>query len=86
MQASNGRKRSSRRSEEGRNEATGPMRNLVNQKMRTMRDINPRPSLIDEMANNHMGNVENGIRIVRKLKAAPEGFPFGFCAKSLWQQ
>jgi len=34
-----------------------------------------------EMANNHMGDVEHGIRIVHELKAASEGFPFGFCVK-----
>jgi sialic acid synthase SpsE/mannose-6-phosphate isomerase-like protein (cupin superfamily) len=33
------------------------------------------------MANNHMGDVEQGIRIVHELKAASDGFPFGFCIK-----
>ena len=46
-----------------------------------MRDPNLRPLFIYEMANNHMGDVEHGIRIVRELKAASEGFPFGFCVK-----
>lgn len=46
-----------------------------------MRDINRRPLFIFEMANNHMGDVEHGIRIVRELKEASEGFPFGFCVK-----
>jgi len=46
-----------------------------------MRDINQRPLFIYEMANNHMGDVEHGIRIVRELKTASEGFPFGFCVK-----
>ncbi len=46
-----------------------------------MRDLNLRPLFIYEMANNHMGDVEHGIRIVRELKAASEGFPFGFCVK-----
>jgi sialic acid synthase SpsE/mannose-6-phosphate isomerase-like protein (cupin superfamily) len=46
-----------------------------------MRDVNQRPLFIYEMANNHMGDVEHGIRIVRELKNASEGFPFGFCVK-----
>jgi sialic acid synthase SpsE/D-lyxose ketol-isomerase len=46
-----------------------------------MRDVSRRPLFIYEMANNHMGDVEHGIRIVRELKAASEGFPFGFCVK-----
>jgi N-acetylneuraminate synthase len=33
------------------------------------------------MANNHMGDVQHGIRIVRELKSASEGFPFDFCVK-----
>jgi N-acetylneuraminate synthase len=33
------------------------------------------------MANNHMGDVQHGIRIVRELKNASEGFPFDFCVK-----
>jgi sialic acid synthase SpsE/mannose-6-phosphate isomerase-like protein (cupin superfamily) len=46
-----------------------------------MQDLNRRPLFIYEMANNHMGDVEHGIRIVRELKAASEGFPFDFCVK-----
>lgn len=46
-----------------------------------MQDLNRRPLFIYEMANNHMGDVEHGIRIVRELKAASEGFPFSFCVK-----
>jgi sialic acid synthase SpsE/quercetin dioxygenase-like cupin family protein len=46
-----------------------------------MHDLNTRPLFIYEMANNHMGDVEHGIRIVRELKAASEGFPFSFCVK-----
>jgi sialic acid synthase SpsE len=46
-----------------------------------MRDLNRRPIFIYEMANNHMGDVEHGIRIVRELKTASEGFPFAFCVK-----
>ena len=46
-----------------------------------MRDLNRRPLFIYEMANNHMGDVEHGIRIVRELKTASEGFPFAFCVK-----
>jgi sialic acid synthase SpsE/D-lyxose ketol-isomerase len=46
-----------------------------------MRDPDSRPLFVYEMANNHMGDVEHGIRIVHELKAASEGFPFGFCVK-----
>jgi sialic acid synthase SpsE/mannose-6-phosphate isomerase-like protein (cupin superfamily) len=46
-----------------------------------MRDPDSRPMFIYEMANNHMGDVEHGIRIVRELKAASDGFPFRFCIK-----
>jgi sialic acid synthase SpsE/mannose-6-phosphate isomerase-like protein (cupin superfamily) len=46
-----------------------------------MGNINQRPLFVYEMANNHMGDVEHGIRIVRELKAASDGFPFAFCVK-----
>ncbi|MGA7521614.1 MAG: N-acetylneuraminate synthase family protein [Acidobacteriaceae bacterium] len=46
-----------------------------------MRDLSQRPLFIYEMANNHMGDVEHGIRIVRELKEASAGFPFAFCVK-----
>lgn len=46
-----------------------------------MHRLKKRPLFIYEMANNHMGDVEHGIRIVRELKRASEGFPFGFCVK-----
>ena len=46
-----------------------------------MGDVNRRLLFIYEMANNHMGDVDHGIRIVKELKAASEGFPFSFCVK-----
>jgi len=46
-----------------------------------MGNMNRRPLFIYEMANNHMGDVEHGIRIVKELKTASEGFPFAFCVK-----
>lgn len=46
-----------------------------------MGNVDQRPLFIYEMANNHMGDVEHGIRIVRELKAVSEGFPFAFCVK-----
>ena len=46
-----------------------------------MPDVSKRPLFIYEMANNHMGDVEHGIRIIKELKAVSEGFPFGFCVK-----
>jgi sialic acid synthase SpsE/mannose-6-phosphate isomerase-like protein (cupin superfamily) len=44
-------------------------------------DIHKRPLFVYEMANNHMGVVEHGIRIIHELKKASEGFPFSFCVK-----
>ncbi len=46
-----------------------------------MNDLNKSPMFIYEMANNHMGDVEHGVRIVRELKASSEEFPFRFCVK-----
>ena len=46
-----------------------------------MSNTNRRPLFIFEMANNHMGDVEHGIRIVHELKEASAGFPFSFCVK-----
>jgi len=43
--------------------------------------IDKRPLFVYEMANNHMGDVEHGIRIVRELREASSGFPFQFCIK-----
>lgn len=39
------------------------------------------PLFILEMANNHMGDVAHGIRIVRELREACAGFPFRFAIK-----
>ena len=39
------------------------------------------PLFIFEMANNHMGDVAHGIRIVQELREACEGFPFRFAIK-----
>jgi sialic acid synthase SpsE/mannose-6-phosphate isomerase-like protein (cupin superfamily) len=46
-----------------------------------VRDLQKRPLFIYEMANNHMGDVAHGIRIVKELKAASAGFPFNFAVK-----
>ncbi len=46
-----------------------------------MKDLNQRPLFIYEMANNHMGDVAHGVRIIEELKRASEGFPFAFCVK-----
>ena len=40
-----------------------------------------RPLFIFEMANNHMGSVEHGLRIVEAMKEATSGFPFPFAIK-----
>ncbi len=39
------------------------------------------PLFIFEMANNHMGDVAHGLRIIRELRDACEGFPFRFAVK-----
>jgi sialic acid synthase SpsE/quercetin dioxygenase-like cupin family protein len=39
------------------------------------------PLFIFEMANNHQGSVQHGIRIVRELAEAVRGFPFRFAVK-----
>jgi sialic acid synthase SpsE/quercetin dioxygenase-like cupin family protein len=46
-----------------------------------MKDLNRRPLFIFEMANNHMGSVEHGYRIVEALREAVKGFPFHFAVK-----
>ncbi|HUN89589.1 MAG TPA: N-acetylneuraminate synthase family protein [Terriglobales bacterium] len=46
-----------------------------------MKDTTTRPLFIFEMANNHMGSVEHGVRIVEEMKRAVEGFPFSFAVK-----
>ena len=40
-----------------------------------------RPLFILEMANNHMGSVEHGLRIVHEFADVVKGFPFGFAIK-----
>lgn len=39
------------------------------------------PLFIFEMANNHMGEVEHGLRVMRELAAAVRGLPFRFAVK-----
>jgi sialic acid synthase SpsE/mannose-6-phosphate isomerase-like protein (cupin superfamily) len=46
-----------------------------------MKNLELRPLFIYEMANNHMGDVKHGLRIVNELKDASAGFPFNFCIK-----
>src|SRR5437016_2110892 len=46
-----------------------------------MKDISQRPLFIFEMANNHMGSVEHGLRIVEAMCEASQGFPFAFAVK-----
>ena len=46
-----------------------------------MKDITRRPLFIFEMANNHVGSVEHGGRIVRELREAWREFPFNFAVK-----
>ena len=46
-----------------------------------MKDLKRRPLFIFEMANNHMGSVEHGCRIVQAMREAAHGFPFHFAVK-----
>jgi sialic acid synthase SpsE/mannose-6-phosphate isomerase-like protein (cupin superfamily) len=46
-----------------------------------VKDLKKRPLFVYEMANNHMGEVEHGIRIIHELRQASAGFPFNFCIK-----
>jgi sialic acid synthase SpsE/quercetin dioxygenase-like cupin family protein len=43
--------------------------------------LSSRPLFIFEMANNHMGSVEHGLRIVEAMREATTGFPFAFAIK-----
>lgn len=46
-----------------------------------MKDIQARPLFIFEMANNHSGDVNHGIRIVKAMREASLGLPFTFGIK-----
>jgi sialic acid synthase SpsE/mannose-6-phosphate isomerase-like protein (cupin superfamily) len=46
-----------------------------------VKDLKKRPLFVYEMANNHMGDVEHGIRMIRELRKVSDGFPFNFCVK-----
>lgn len=43
-----------------------------------MKNINSRPLFVFEMANNHQGSVEHGLRIIREIHEASKEFPFNF--------
>lgn len=45
------------------------------------KDASTRPLFIFEMANNHMGNVEHGLRIVRAMHEVSKDFPFNIGIK-----
>jgi sialic acid synthase SpsE/quercetin dioxygenase-like cupin family protein len=46
-----------------------------------MNNRDKRPLFIYEMANNHMGDVEHGVRIVKELAQVSRDFPFSFAVK-----
>ncbi|MEK7658926.1 MAG: N-acetylneuraminate synthase family protein [Patescibacteria group bacterium] len=46
-----------------------------------MKNINLRPLFIFEMANNHQGNVEHGLKIIREIYEVSKNFPFNFAFK-----
>jgi len=45
------------------------------------KDLNKRPLFILEMANNHQGNVEHGLRIIREIYEVSKNSPFNFAFK-----
>ncbi|MGD0771362.1 MAG: N-acetylneuraminate synthase family protein [Candidatus Solibacter sp.] len=47
----------------------------------TRKDTTDRPLFIFEMANNHMGDVEHGLRIVKAMHEVARDFPFSFGIK-----
>lgn len=46
----------------------------------------PDPLFVFEMANNHMGDVEHGIRIIREFREVARDFEFGFAFKLQYRQ
>ena len=46
-----------------------------------MRDVKRRPLFIFEMANNHAGSVEHGLRIIQAMHEVSRDFPFNFAVK-----
>ncbi|MEK7665088.1 MAG: N-acetylneuraminate synthase family protein [Patescibacteria group bacterium] len=46
-----------------------------------MKNINQRPLFIFEMANNHQGNIEHGLRIIREIYEVSKEFPYNFAFK-----
>jgi len=45
-----------------------------------------KPLFIFEMANNHMGNLAHGLRIIREMHAVCKGYPFSFGFKLQYRQ
>ena len=45
------------------------------------KDLNKRPLFIFEMANNHQGSLEHGLRIIREFYEVSKNFPFNFAFK-----
>jgi sialic acid synthase SpsE/mannose-6-phosphate isomerase-like protein (cupin superfamily) len=46
-----------------------------------MKNTNQRPLFVFEMANNHQGSVERGLRIIREIYEVSKDFPFSFAFK-----
>lgn len=45
-----------------------------------------KPFFIFEMANNHMGNLEHGLRIIREIHKVCKDYPFAFGFKLQYRQ
>lgn len=46
-----------------------------------LRKVLPEPLFIFELANNHMGDVEHGLRVIREFGALAKDFDFHFAFK-----
>ena len=43
--------------------------------------LDGKPMFVFEMANNHMGSVEHGLKIIREIRNVTKSFPFKFAFK-----
>ncbi|MFV0280221.1 MAG: N-acetylneuraminate synthase family protein [Rhodoblastus sp.] len=54
---------------------------MLDKTVETPRPFLPDPLFIFELANNHMGDVEHGLRVIREFAAVAKDFPFRFAFK-----
>ncbi len=46
----------------------------------------PDPLFVFELANNHMGDIEHGVRVINEISAVAKGFPFSFAFKLQYRE